>query len=184
MHEAIADLFDDAHILTLPAGRYVFHAGDQVQSMHLIMEGRAELLRHSMTGAKLVLNIAERNDVVAEASAYSQTYHCDCIAKSDVTLRKLDANTFVARLHNSPSLSARWCAKLAYELQSARALSQVRSLKTVQMRLDAWLSLGNKLPTHGEIQDVAHVLGVSREALYREFARRRAYGIGIAHPKK
>lgn len=174
MHEAISDLFDDAHILTLPADQHVFHAGDQVQSMHLIIKGRAELFRHSTIGSKLVLNIAEQNDVVAEASAYSETYHCDCIAKSDVTMRKLDAKTFVARLHNSPSLSALWGAKLAHELQSARALSQVRSLKTVRMRLDAWQSLGNKVPAHGEIQDLAHVLGVSREALYRELARRRA----------
>ncbi len=40
-------------------------------------------------------------------------------------------------------------------------------------RLDAWLCEGHLLPNKGRWQDVASELGVSREALYRELARRR-----------
>jgi CRP-like cAMP-binding protein len=52
--------------------------------------------------------------------------------------------------------------------------AEIRTLRTVAERLDAWLGEGNVLPDKGRHQDVAAELGVSREAFYRELARRRA----------
>ena len=45
-------------------------------------------------------------------------------------------------------------------------------MKRVSARLDAWLSL-RPLPPKGEWAMLADDLGVTREALYRELARRR-----------
>ena len=65
-----------------------------------------------------------------------------------------------------------WSAKLAHSLQLARLQSEIRGLRTVAERLDAWLD-DKPLPPKGEWQRVAQELGVSREALYRELAKRR-----------
>ena len=40
-------------------------------------------------------------------------------------------------------------------------------------RLDAWLAEGHAFPERGRQQELAAELGVTREALYREMARRR-----------
>jgi hypothetical protein len=56
---------------------------------------------------------------------------------------------------------------------SARVRAEIRSLPKVAERLEAWLREGHVLPDKGCWQDVAAELGVSREALYRELARRR-----------
>jgi hypothetical protein len=44
----------------------------------------------------------------------------------------------------------------------------------VAERLDAWLGAEGGLPDRGRWQELAEELGVTREALYRELARRRA----------
>jgi len=62
---------------------------------------------------------------------------------------------------------------LARSVQAARLRAEIRSLPKVADRLAAWLGEGNALPDKGHWQEVAAELGVTREALYRELARRR-----------
>ena len=63
--------------------------------------------------------------------------------------------------------------RLAHAVQEARMKSEIRTLRTVAERLDAWLSAKDGgLPPKGQWQELASELGVSREALYRELARR------------
>ncbi|MEM9578404.1 MAG: hypothetical protein AAF999_15500 [Pseudomonadota bacterium] len=67
-----------------------------------------------------------------------------------------------------------WQARLARTVQTTRLLAEIRGLKTVEQRLDAWLSQNEALPTKGHWQNLAQELSVSPEAFYREIARRRA----------
>jgi hypothetical protein len=62
---------------------------------------------------------------------------------------------------------------LARAVQATWVRSEIRSLPKVAERLDAWLNEGCVLPDKSCWQDVAAELGVTREALYRELARRR-----------
>ena len=79
----------------------------------------------------------------------------------------------MAALAADRDLAEAWCATLARGVQAARVKAEIRSLPRVADRLDAWLLEGNTLPQKGRWQDVAAELGVTREALYRELARRR-----------
>jgi len=65
---------------------------------------------------------------------------------------------------------------LARGVQAARLKAEIRSLSKVSERLGAWLEAGNTLPEKGRWQEVAAELSVTREALYRELARRRSVG--------
>ena len=80
-----------------------------------------------------------------------------------------------ARLARSPEFAEAWAEYLTREVQEARLRSEILSLKTVARRLDAWLlSHGGHMPAKGEWKSLAHQIGVSPEALYRELARRKA----------
>ena len=57
--------------------------------------------------------------------------------------------------------------------QRLRSQLEILRLKRVAELLDAWLAL-NAPPAKGGWIDVAHTIGVSPPALYRELARRRA----------
>lgn len=172
MRHNLSALFAEARTKLYASGETVFRAGDEVREMFFVADGRAELVRYTIAGAPLVLNQPSKGDIIAEASAYSPTYHCDCVLRADTTLNSISVKRFLDGLQHMPDLSNLWAAKLASELQHARMLSQIRSLKTVRMRLDAWLGLEKSIPPNGEIQELARILGVSREALYRELSRR------------
>lgn len=141
--------------------------------MFLVESGQIHLCRHTVHGAEMVLQRAIPGMVVAEASAYSDSYHCDAIATTRCIVLALPKPAFLLALASDSDLAATWAATLARGVQAARFRSEIRSLLKVADRLDAWLGEGNHLPKKGSWQVVANELGITREALYRELARRR-----------
>lgn len=158
----------------LGAGQYLFHLGEPVAALYVVLAGEIDLIRHQESGGAIVLQRADPGDILAEASLFSSRYHCDAIARTPSTVRGIPARLLRARLRGDPALSEAWSAHLAREIQDARFRSEVLSLRTVGSRLDAWLAWHGAMPPRGEWKQVAHQIGVSAEALYREMARRRA----------
>ncbi|WP_171182201.1 Crp/Fnr family transcriptional regulator [Ruegeria sp. HKCCD8929] len=174
MLNVISELFETGRIVSLEAKQTVFQTGDHVRLMYLVTEGEIDLVRFTKGGTQMILARVHPGKVLAEASAYSNHYHCDGVTNSWSRVRSLPVSEFRERLHGSPDAAQTWATLLARELQKARMQSEIRSLKTVAERLDAWLGESNNLPPKGQIQDLARFLSVSREALYRELARRRS----------
>ncbi|RFP86146.1 Crp/Fnr family transcriptional regulator [Rhodobacteraceae bacterium 63075] len=167
-------LFADAATRDFAAGDLLFRAGDPVASMILLRSGRADLVRHTDHGLKMILQRAGPGQILAEASAWSDAYHCDAVADEPCVAALLPRQTFRNRLRSDPDLAELWTGTLARGIQAARLRAEIRSLPRVADRLDAWLAEGHSLPEKGRWQEVAAELGVTREALYRELARRRS----------
>lgn len=159
----------------LPEGGLLFHRGDPVTSLFLVLDGTVELTRHRADGGTVVLQRAARHEILAEASVFSERYHCDAFAVAASVLLAVPMATIRAQLAQSPEFAEAWAKYLARQVQEARLRSEILSLKTVARRLDAWLlSHGQCMPEKGEWKSLAHQIGVSPEALYRELARRKA----------
>lgn len=173
MPDNFSYLFRQGHQKTFEHPATLFRAGDRVASMYLVVSGSLRLTRNLKSGNRMILHETRAGHVAAEASAYSGHYHCDGEAIGPVTCTVVPIETFHANLATDATAASQWAAYLAESTQSARMLSQIRSLRTVSERLDAWLDTGHSLPPRGEWQSVADVLGVSREALYRELSRRK-----------
>ena len=156
------------------AGQALFHLSDPVVVVHFIKQGRVHLLRYQSDGAVLLLQRAGLGSVLAEASLYSDVYHCDAVAiEPTVTLTIAKADLRMALLQD-PEFSEVWIKHLARELQKARLNAEILSLKTVAQRLDAWMACNDAaLPDKGEWRNLANQIGVSPEALYREIAKRK-----------
>jgi CRP-like cAMP-binding protein len=176
MRVPISMLFQDARETGLTAGLTLFVTGEEVTSIYMVRSGRIHLLRHTTYGAQMVLQNAGPGTVVAEASAYSPRYHCDAVAAEETLVAVLPKQRFLSALVDEPTLAESWSALLASSVQSARLRAEIRSLPRLADRLDAWLGEGNALPERGHWQEVAAELGVTREAIYRELARRRKKG--------
>jgi len=170
---AISMLFQDARDTRLAPGETLFVSGQEVTGIYMVRSGRIHLQRHTTHGAHMVLQNAGPGAVVAEASAYSSRYHCDAVAAEESVVAGLPKERFLCALDDEPSLAQSWSALLARSVQAARLRSEIRSLTRVADRLDAWFGEGNGLPEKGRWQELAAELGVTREALYRELARRR-----------
>lgn len=174
MSLSVSSLFLQAPVRHVEAGETIFRTGDLVQHVFLVRHGSVALVRQLPSGDQAYLQRATENEMLAEASAYAEKYHCDCVVLKRSTLAVLSRAHFRAELRNSVDLAEAWAAHLSRMVQRTRMRAEIRSLKTVADRLDAWLAEYGPLPEKGEWQSVAHELSVSREALYRELARRRS----------
>jgi CRP-like cAMP-binding protein len=174
MSEALDQFFPDAPTRGFGPGESVFHAGDVVEWMFLIRSGRVDLVRHSVTGGRLILHRAGPGSILAEASAWSDAYHCDAVVVAPSEVAVVARSSFRTRLASDTALADLWSRSLAHAVQAARLRAEIRSLTKVADRLDAWLGEGNRLPDKGHWQEVAAELSVTREALYRELSRRRS----------
>jgi len=173
MPTLIDPLFHASVICSLAEGETLFRTGDTVTDVFQVTSGTVALRRTTPDGIELTLQIAQKDDVLAEASVYSPAYHCDAIAFETSTVRSVSVANARAVLRASPELAENWGALLARSVQKARASSEIRTLKTVADRLDSWIALGGQIPKKGQYQDLAAEISVSREALYRELARRK-----------
>jgi CRP-like cAMP-binding protein len=158
---------------TLAAGEHAFHRDDPVSLLFIVVEGRINLLRFSEAGAAIVLQRAGAGDILAEASLFSERYHCDAVADTPASLLCIPKRRFRGRLRSDPDFAEAWARHLGREIQITRLRSEVLSLKTVAARFDAWLAWHGEAPAKGEWKQLAHEIGVSPEALYRELAKRR-----------
>lgn len=169
------DLFEalDSQERRLEPGAYLFHRGDPVRNLFRVVEGEVQLARHQRDGAMIVLQRAQPGDVVAEASVFAETYHCDAITHTETKVQIVPRDVFLTHLRKTPAFAEAWAARLAREVQLLRLQNEILSLKTVKKRLDAWLAWHGEQPPKGEWIQLARQIGVSPEALYREMAKRR-----------
>ena len=157
------------------AGQPLFHRGDRVVALYRIESGTVNLQRFTADGDAAVMQRATAGDLLAEASIFSERYHCDALAKEPVSARRFDMVEVRRLLEQQPAFAAALAQHLAREVMHMRSRSEIAALRTVQARLDAWLALNDdQLPPAGKRVELARELGVSPEALYRELARRRA----------
>jgi CRP-like cAMP-binding protein len=169
----LSPLFDGGSSRSLAKEESLFLTGEPVRSMFLVTEGQVDLVRHTETGLRVLLYRAGPGSVLAEASAYSDAYHCDGTAVGPALVRSVPLVLFRACLDGDAGLANAWAARLAQGLQGARMNAAIRSMRTVEERLEAWLAGGRPLPPKGQWQSLAEALGVTREALYRELSKRR-----------
>ncbi len=156
-------------------GTNLFYQGDLVKKIFLVKKGHIELTRHQIDGKSIVLQRATCKTVLAEASVYSRTYHCDAAVAASTIICELPKAVFRKYLKEDDAFSSLWAAHLAREVQNARYRSEILSRKTVAERLDGWLAWqGNSLPEKGMWKAIASQIGISPEALYRELAKRRS----------
>jgi len=156
------------------AGQYLFHRGDPVTAIHIVLTGSIYLARNQRDGSVLILQRAGPGSILAEASLYSGTYHCDAVAFGAADTHMYAKASLKRLLARSFEFSNAWAFHLARELQSTRLRAEILSLGTVAARLDAWIAWnGGSSPQRGEWKLVANQIGVSPEALYREIAKRR-----------
>jgi len=158
----------------LSKGAFLFHQGDPVTSVFVLQKGSVELTRFQEDGEKLVLQRAGAATFLAEASVYSDVYHCDAAVVEPSVVHEMSRAAFLRLLEGEEALFHAWAAQLAREVQATRYRCEILSLKTVAQRLDGWFEWkGGTLPPKGQWKSLAHQIGVSPEALYREIARRR-----------
>ena len=168
--EPWSELFAGAPERRLRAGASLFARDEPVRSAFLVRTGEIALERVLENGTELTLHVAGAGECVAQASLFTERYHCDGVCRSDATVAVLPRGTVLERLEHDGSLAA--LATSAREVQALRARVEVLRLRRVADRLDAYIALHGR-PEPGGWVRVADWIGVTSPALYRELGRRR-----------
>ena len=80
--------------------------------MFIVTEGQVDLIRHTHSGLRILLYSAGQGAVLAEASAYSDIYHCDGIAACPAQVRSIALSTSRAPGISLPHIAkATWVTK-------------------------------------------------------------------------
>lgn len=156
-------------------GEYLFHQGDSIHVLALVVEGYVHLMRFQEDGHSAVLQRAGPMSVLAEASVFSEKYHCDAIAMTAGRALFVPIGTLRQLLEREPAFALEWINHISGELKKVRTRAEILALRSVGARLDAWITVNEGLlPPKGQWKSLAAEIGVSPEALYREIARRPA----------
>ena len=174
MFAAIESLNDvRSRTVVLGSGRYLFHLGDPVRAIYLVKVGYVHLVRHQDDGTVLILQKGGPGSVVAEASVYSEVYHCDAMASRPTQLRRFAKPDILLHLPAIPRSRMFGQGTSLMNSRGPDCTLRFFSIKTVAKRLDAWIASHGETPQKGDWRMIAREIGVSAEALYREMAKRR-----------
>jgi len=160
--------------LTLSAKEMLVGMDDPVVKLFIVESGMVHLVRFQENGNMVVLQRAGAGAIIAEASVFADGYHCAAVAARESVLLAYPILAVRKIMAGKPEVALAYARHLAGEVRESRKRAEILALKTVGERLSAWLVWNQgRLPARGTWHLVADDIGVSKEALYRELAKRR-----------
>jgi len=171
--EALRDI---GQTVACPKDAWVFHKGDAVRAIFLVLDGEVRLSRFAKDGSEIALHRAGRGDFFAEAAFNAPRYQCNAIASRSSTLLAFPAGKVRALLAKDPEFARQWVELLARQLHASRARLERLALKSAAERVLHYLHTEGKGPScevtlPGSVKDLANELGLTHESLYRTLAR-------------
>lgn len=161
--------------ITLSKGEFLFHAGDSVENFYLVIQGRIRMSRLTLDGKESIMYEGIAGETFAEASLFSDKYHCDAVAVEDGTLDVFNKAHFLTSLENNPQLSQTYMAMLARQVQQLRTQIELRNINSAHERTYKFLVLNadttGLVTLHTSLKDIALQLGLAHETFYRSLSK-------------
>ncbi len=157
--------------LTLKKGDILFHQSDDVVNMYFIETGRLKLQRETMEGFPVIQDVAYRGEIIAEASLFSDNYHCSAIADMETDIRYLRRIDLLTYLEQTPLATKQLLVIYAEQIVGLRAINEIKNIRSAKERILAFLK--HEMNEKGEVEfcislkDVAYRIGLSHETFYR-----------------
>lgn len=164
----------------LAPGESLFRAGDAAQALFHVEQGCIRLVRHGPDGSAITLHVAEAGQPFAEASLFSEVYHCDAVAETPSQVLAFPKAAVLLLLKAHPDLNLAFSAYLARQLQRLRGRLELVRLKGARERVLAYLTQAGAadgaVTLDRPLTVVASEIGLTREALYRTLTKLEKVG--------
>ena len=163
-----------AEMKAVAAGASVFRQGDRSRGIYLLLAGSVRLQRVTPDGTAVTLHQVRPGETFAEASLFSDRYHCDAVAESDCRIGRYPRAALATALRGDPESLWRFTADLARSLQRLRSRYELKQIRSAPQRVLQFLRLrcdaDGRYALPGTLRDLAAELGLTQEALYRSLA--------------
>ncbi|MFD0917564.1 Crp/Fnr family transcriptional regulator [Pseudahrensia aquimaris] len=145
-------------------GSLIFRSGEKSTGFFHLLEGEVRMIRYAKDGADISIHRAFSGQSFAEASLYSDTYHCDAVALKACSIVKFDKALVLHHLETNAVFAMKMTAHLAGQVQDYRRLLELRAIRSAQERVYAGIAEGW---LKGSVLSFASQLGLTHEATYR-----------------
>lgn len=159
--------------LLLEAGEAVFHQNDLSRGLFYVVKGEIRLRRVTDQGHDIIVNRARAGETFAEASLFSDNYHCDAVAAVRSQVVEFDRQTILQQLRADPDFAFALAGQFAGQIQSSRRKLELHNIRSARERIFTGVSEGL---LKGSIMNFAAEIGLSHEAVYRGLAELVADG--------
>ena len=161
---------------SLARNEVLFRQGDKVSAIYFVETGRLRLERRTFDGRPLILGTTPAGEFFVEAALFADTYHCDAVATEPSRVRVYPKATVLKALRADATNAVSFLALMARQVMGLRQRLELMKVRSAQARVMLYLDLhadpdSQTVQLRSELQDIASELGLSREALYRAFAR-------------
>ena len=172
-----------------PRGAYIFHTGEEVRALALLVRGTAHIQKEDFWGNRSLLASLVAGDIFAEAYAMpgSGAMRSDVVAVESCTVLLMDVERVLSRCTNSCAFHARLTENLfALLAEKNRILARkvdYLAQRTTRQRLLVYLSEQAQRAGSAEFtipfnrQQLADFLSVERSAMSAELSRMQAEGL-------
>ena len=147
---------------------FAFRQEEKTRGLFFVSAGKIELRRTTESGALVTVHRARSGEIFAEASLFSDTYHCDAITVMDTTLFELQRAYILTQLQIKPDFAIMMTKHLAKQNQFYRRKIEILAIKSATARVYSALS-DNLLQS--DIVSFASEIGLTHEAVYRSLRR-------------
>ena len=152
-------------------GEYLFTQGKPVENMYYLESGRATLLRHTREGDSVLMHVATAGELVAEASLFSEHYHCSARIEQPSLIYRIERGQLMQKLSAQPELYRQLLKLLSQQIRDLRSLIEIRNIRSAEERILAYLrsiaDAGGGVELEIPLREVAYKLGLAHETLYR-----------------
>lgn len=105
IYDYIKDYLDEISIIKFKKGQYITHSSANLEEIFFILDGDAKIECITKLGRSLLVDEVSKNDFVGKISyMYEENLFCDITATSDITLLRINKNTFKKLEKNSEFL--------------------------------------------------------------------------------
>ena len=172
-----------------PRGAYIFHTGEEVRALALLVRGTAHIQKEDFWGNRSLLASLAAGDIFAEAYAMpgSGAMRSDVVAVESCTVLLMDVERVLSRCTNSCAFHARLTENLFVLLAEKNRIlarkADYLAQRTTRQRLLAYLSEQAQRAGSAEFtipfnrQQLADFLSVERSAMSAELSRMQAEGL-------
>ena len=177
-----ASVRERSTVRKLEAGRTLFRQGDKASAVFEVVQGRVQLIRHTVDDHPVVMHTALPGHLFAEAALFAGAYQCDAVAPVAAWVRAYPKRELLAALRADPAIAERFMAELAHQVHALRAKLEERNIRSARQRVLHHVSLragddGRTMRLDGTLVELAAEIGLTHEALYRTLAALEKAGI-------
>lgn len=169
--------------LTLAKGESLFKQKDDVANIFYIKSGRVQLTRNTIDGTSVILHTGQQGETIAEASLFSDHYHCSAIATLPSQIHYINKNKLLNHLEENPSDMQELLSVLASQVRDLRAINEIKNIRSANERILTFIrnNVNNEkvMVLDSSLKDIAHKIGLTHETFYRELKKLINAGIII-----